>query len=165
MIPYMTTHSVASFDHDTSNDNDTILGLVPNLCTQAHIDIYIYISTYNIYVCYPEKECYNGEASWWLSYFTLWKYPSLQPKHSQNEVSILTAFEDCHLKYVDRIRSLYIGLGHHCQKCQLWSFPVNNLKHDGGSRAGITYVILKGSIHGFVWGVCFLRNFKCIRCH
>ena len=31
----MTTHSVASFDHDTSNDNDSILGLVPNLNTSV----------------------------------------------------------------------------------------------------------------------------------
>ena len=31
MMPYMTTHSVTSFDHDAIYDNDSILGLVPNL--------------------------------------------------------------------------------------------------------------------------------------
>ena len=31
MIPYMTTHSAASFGHDTNYDNDFISGLVPNL--------------------------------------------------------------------------------------------------------------------------------------
>ena len=31
MMPYMTTHSVTSFDHDAIYDNDGILGLVPNL--------------------------------------------------------------------------------------------------------------------------------------
>ena len=51
MVPYMTMQSVASFDHDTSNDNDSILGSVPNLiklfltdlsiiqCDIAHISI------------------------------------------------------------------------------------------------------------------------------
>ena len=33
MMPYMTTHSVTSFDHDAIYDNDGILGLVPNLCS------------------------------------------------------------------------------------------------------------------------------------
>ena len=31
MMPYMTTHSVPSFDHDAICDNDGILGLDPNL--------------------------------------------------------------------------------------------------------------------------------------
>ena len=35
MMPYMTTHSVISFDHDAIYDNDGILGLVPNLCISA----------------------------------------------------------------------------------------------------------------------------------
>ena len=31
MMPYMTTYSVTSLDHDPIYDNDGILGLVPNL--------------------------------------------------------------------------------------------------------------------------------------
>ena len=31
MVPYMTMHIAASFDHDTINGNDAIRRLVPNL--------------------------------------------------------------------------------------------------------------------------------------
>ena len=37
MIPYITTQSAASVDHDTIHDNDGIFGFVPNLMTPNNL--------------------------------------------------------------------------------------------------------------------------------